>query len=148
MFNLQTTQALAHTLATPSQHRVSKKEEGEEEEVEDAYAPIRVMILRHHIPLLHDAVLLRQLGAGEGLVSQSAQQPTEPQTICRGKGRGQQDTHRLIARLPDLLPHQLAHPLARFVVAAVFGRQAGDYERHVCCCRRFLLELGLVYLDV
>jgi hypothetical protein len=45
----------------------------------------------------------------------------------------QKATYHLIMLIPELLAHELAHPIVTRV--SVLGLQTGDYERHlVLCC--------------
>lgn len=41
-------------------------------------------------------------------------------------------TNHVVAGIPELLAHELVLPVGCLVLAAVFGHEAWDYERHGC----------------
>jgi len=66
---------------------------------------VRLVVHSHHIAVLHHAGFLGEVRLREG---------------------------RGVAGVSELLAHELVLPVGCLVLAAVFGHEAWDYERHGC----------------
>ena len=121
--------------------------------------PVRLVVHGRHIAVLHHAGFLGEVRLREGLVraglvsltgSRLAKIGLRSQkggmymglgdglvallgVVVDDKGEGERGwTNRVVARVSELLAHELVLPVGCLVLAAVFGHEAWDYERHGC----------------